>query len=59
MHVLGKRWGFIVILLGLPVLGRGLARGDALAWAGGLVVIVAGLAIWALHRGRRTAGDGG
>jgi hypothetical protein len=53
MRELGHRWGLVVVLLGLPILARGLSEGEAVATALGSSLLFCGLVIWGCLRSRR------
>ena len=50
MRVFGYRWGIVLAILGLPILGRGLAISNVLALWGGSTLFVFGTFLWLLFR---------
>jgi len=50
MRVLGRRWGWVVVIVGLSVLGRGLAKGNVVGMSVGPTLVAIGIGFWAcLH----------
>ena len=50
MRAFGRRWGLVMAILGLPVLGRGFATSNVLAKWGGASLIAFGLFFWLFFR---------
>jgi len=50
MRAFGYRWGLVLAILGLPILGRGLATSNVLALCGGSTLFVYGVFLWCFLR---------
>ena len=57
MRELGHRWGLVAVVLGLPILGRGLGKGETVTTALGSALLFGGLLVWAYLRSRRKTSD--
>ena len=50
MRAFGYRWGLVLAILGLPILGRGLATSNVPALCGGGTLLVYGVFLWCFLR---------
>ena len=46
MRAFGYRWGFVLAILGLPILGRGLTTSNVLALCAGSTLLIYGVFLW-------------